>query len=139
MNPVMSRRKLLVMAGGTALAAACRQTDTAAEPVWGKEPCAHCKMLVSDKRYAAQVVDETGEHRFFDDIGCMVLWMESHKMPERAWARADASGVWLDARTAKYARGARTPMDFGFEIGDANGLGFNAVRDAVLAKKGSRR
>lgn len=132
----LCRRSVLAAIAAAIVCAACRQTDTPTEPVWGKEPCAHCMMLVSDKRYAAQVVDATGEHKYFDDIGCMVLWMETHKA-ERAWARA-ASGAWVDARTAKYVHGARTPMDFGFEVSAADGVTFDAVRAAVLAKERSR-
>jgi copper chaperone NosL len=131
----ISRRAALAFVVAAFSAAACKQTDAAAEPVWGKEPCAHCKMLVSDKRYAAQVVDEVGEHRFFDDIGCMVLWMDSRKTPKRAWARDSASGMWLDARAAKYMQGARTPMDFGFEAREDGTIAFDAVRAAVVAKK----
>lgn len=135
-----SRRALFAICAGLLVVAACRRTETATEPVWGKEPCAHCKMLVSDKRYAAQVIDETGEHRFFDDIGCMVLWIDAHKAPERAWVRVETSGAWLDARTAQYVQGARTPMDFGFEVSaGAPGVPFDSVREAVRAKKRSSR
>lgn len=92
-------------------------------------------MLVSDKRYAAEVVDDTGERRFFDDIGCLVLWMDGHKAPERAWARDSVAATWVDARTAKYMQGARTPMDFGFEARADGTITWDAVRAAVVAKK----
>lgn len=138
MRTTLSRRSAIAVIAGTLLAAACTRSDAATEPVWGKEPCAHCKMLVSDKRYAAQVVDEAGDHRFFDDIGCMVLFMDTHKAP-RAWVRVATSGAWLDAHTAHYVQGARTPMDFGFEASSGDGVTFEAVRAAVLAKKRSSR
>jgi copper chaperone NosL len=134
----MSRRSALGVLLVAALAVACKQTDAPAEPVWGKEPCAHCKMLVSDKRYAAQAIDDSGEHRYFDDIGCMVLWMDLRKAPGRAWVHESTSNAWLDARTARYVQGARTPMDFGFEARPGGELGFEAVRLAVLEKKRSR-
>jgi copper chaperone NosL len=134
----MSRRSALGVLLVAALAVACKQTDAPAEPVWGKEPCAHCKMLVSDKRYAAQAIDDSGEHRYIDDIGCMVLWMDARKAPERAWVHEATSNAWLDARTARYVQGARTPMDFGFEARSGGELGFEAVRLAVLEKKRSR-
>jgi copper chaperone NosL len=131
----ISRRSALAVLVVALAAVACKQTDAAAEPVWGKEPCAHCKMLVSDKRYAAQLVDEAGDHRFFDDIGCMVLFMDARKPPERVWVRESTSGTWVDARTARYVQGARTPMDFGFEARNDGTIAFEAVRAAVLAKK----
>ena len=137
MSPVrtVSRRRALALLAAALAVVACNKSDAATEPVWGKEPCAHCKMLVSDKRYAAQLVDEAGEHRFFDDVGCMVLFMEGKKPPERAWARESTAGVWVDARTAKYVQGARTPMDFGFEARADATIAFEVVRVAVLEKK----
>ena len=135
-SPISRRSALAVLLGAVA-AVACKPSDAPAEPVWGKEPCAHCKMLVSDKRYAAQVIDDSGEHRFFDDIGCMVLWMDARQPPSRAWVRESTTGAWLDARTARYARGARTPMDFGFEARTGGEIAFEGVRAAVLEKKRS--
>lgn len=139
MKAFSRRSALAVLAGTFLLAAACSRTVAAAEPVWGKEPCANCRMLVSDKRYAAQVVDATGEHRFFDDIGCMVIWMDAQKSEAPAWVREAASGAWLDARTAHYVQGARTPMDFGFEARFADGVPFQTARDAIMARKRSGR
>ena len=131
-SSTLSRRRLIAASLSAILLVACARTDAPTEPVWGKEPCAHCKMLVSDRRYAAQIVDEAGERRFFDDVGCMVLWMDGREPPERAWVRESTSGAWLDPRAAAYEPGARTPMDFGFEARSGGGLAFDAVRAAVL-------
>ena len=135
----VSRRRALAVLVAALAVVACRQSDVATEPVWGKEPCAHCKMLVSDKRYAAQLVDDAGEHRFFDDVGCMVLFMEGKKPPERAWARESTAGLWVDARTVKYVQDARTPMDFGFEARADGTFAFEAVRIAVREKRWGAR
>lgn len=139
----ISRRSMMAVLGGVGMAAvmavSCKRVDAPVEPVWGKEPCANCKMLVSDKRYAAQLVDGTGEHRFFDDIGCMVLWMDAHGGAEHAWVRESTTGSWLDARSARYVQGARTPMDFGFEVRAGGEITFDAVRVAVLERKRSSR
>lgn len=141
----MKARVSLVLSAalaGVAVLAACERTDRAVDPVWGKEPCGHCAMLVGDRRYAAEIVVD-GERRFFDDVGCFVLWTEAHRAAaERAWVRDGASDRWLDARTAKYVQGAHTPMDFGFEGRAANrpdGVGFDAMRAAVLARRDGGR
>jgi hypothetical protein len=86
-------------------------------------------------------VDETGEHRFFDDIGCMVLWTDAHRGSgaEHLWVREPTTGSWLDARTARYVQGARTPMDFGFETREGGEVAFDGVRAAVLERKRSSR
>ena len=136
---MLSRRAAMASFLGALVASACTRADGPVEPVWGKEPCAHCKMLVSDKRYAAQIIDDAGERRFFDDVGCMVLWIDAHKTPARSWAHEASGAAWLDARTARYVQGARTPMDFGFEANAAEGVPFATARDVVLAKKRADR
>lgn len=138
----MRARLSLTLSAALAALVACERTDRAVDPVWGKEPCGHCAMLVGDRRFAAEVVAD-GERRFFDDVGCFVLWSEEHRgAAERAWVRDGASNRWLDARTAKYVRGAHTPMDFGFEgraPEAADGVGFDAMRAAVLARRDRER
>ncbi len=140
MSRLLGRRAVLT---GVVLAlAACEKLDAAVDPVWGKEPCAHCAMLVGDRRFAAQIVT-TSERKWFDDVGCFVLWAEAHPgKVQKAWVRdADGSG-WLDAGSARYASGARTPMDFGFE-GHASAagktVGFEEMRAAVLARAKDER
>lgn len=118
--------------------AACERLDAATDPVWGKEPCAHCAMLVGDRRHAAQIVTES-QRRYFDDIGCYVLWAEERPgAARRAWVR-DASGAqWIDAKSATYVHGARTPMDFGFEARAAaageRAVKWDEMRAAVVAR-----
>lgn len=147
--PVLGRRGALrvvaaslftvVLSTGTA----CSRSDGPLDPVWGKEPCAHCKMLVSDRVHAAQV-SLGGERLYFDDIGCMALWLDVQEKrasePVRAWVRDAAGPGWLEARSARYASGARTPMDFGFEArSGGEGVDFEAMREAALARKRSTR
>jgi hypothetical protein len=49
--------------------------------------------------------------------------------------RESTSGSWIDARTAKYMQGARTPMDFGFEARADGTIPFETVRTTVVEKK----
>ncbi|MGX5819236.1 nitrous oxide reductase accessory protein NosL [Chitinophaga lutea] len=42
------------------------------EPIhYGKDACAHCKMTIMDKRYAAEIVNTKGRAFKFDDIACL--------------------------------------------------------------------
>jgi hypothetical protein len=130
----VTRRHFLAAA---TLAFACARTDAPSDPVWGREPCAHCRMIVSDKRYAAQLV-ASGERHFFDDVGCMVLWLDDQTaQPERLWVRL--GDRWTDAVTARYADGAKTPMDFGFEAAEDGGVSWSTVKERVAAKRKERR
>ena len=93
---------------------ACESATNPDDPVWGKQACGSCAMLVSDPAYAAQLATQEGTRVYFDDIGCMASYIQERRItPAKMWVR-DASGKWLDARTTKYKSGARTPMDFGF-------------------------
>lgn len=131
----MKRRQFIFGSAALALAAGCSKTDDAVDPVWGKEPCAHCAMLVGDKRYAAQLVHD-GDRRFFDDIGCLVLWLEEHGVkPQRIWVRDAEASRWVDAKSARYEAGAKTPMDFGFEARAGGAFGWDEMRGRVVAKR----
>jgi hypothetical protein len=115
---------------------ACARTDEAQDPVWGKEPCAHCAMLVGDKLHAGQVV-AGGDRRYFDDLGCMVQWLAEHGgKAEKVWARDPEGLRWVDAKSATYGDGAKTPMDFGFET-RAPGISWDELGVRITQKKRS--
>lgn len=131
----MKRRSFVT--GIALLLLGCTSTEEPVDPVWGKEPCAHCAMLVSERRFAAQI-GGGGERRFFDDIGCMVLWLEKNgSRASRIWVREDGER-WVDAKTARYEAGAKTPMDFGF-VATKSGIGWDELRERVSAKERSGR
>jgi copper chaperone NosL len=118
--------------------AACDSPDAAVDPVWGRQPCAHCGMLVGDPRTAAELVDADGRRFFFDDVGCLVVF--EHDLghsPRRAWAH-DAQGPhWLDVDVARFVEDDRTPMDFGFVAhAGSNGARFDEIRPRILQQLG---
>jgi len=128
----------LVAAAAAALALACEDASSPAEPVWGKQACGSCTMLVSEPRTAAQVATEDGARVFFDDPGCMANWVHQHGgKAQRLWVHA-AAGGWIDARTARYARGASTPMNFGFVPSESGDAQWADVEAAALAREGAR-
>jgi copper chaperone NosL len=43
----------------------------AVDPDLGRDACASCRMIVSDARFAAELVDRDGTVEFFDDVGCL--------------------------------------------------------------------
>jgi copper chaperone NosL len=100
-------------------------------------------MVIGDRRFAAQLRDGRQVYRF-DDVGCALLWQQDH--PDRAfdeiWVRdagADADG-WLDAHSARFAGGAASPMEYGFEARAAGeGLSLEAIRPAIWEIERERR
>jgi len=86
---------------------------------WDRDMCERCKMAISERKFAAQIIDpKTGKVYKFDEIGCAVLWMDETRIPWKnqaiIWINDAKTGEWIDARKAKYTYGAITPMAFGF-------------------------
>ena len=103
-----------------------------ADPVWGKQACAHCAMLVTEKPPSAQLTLADGTRKYFDDVGCMVAYLDREKVaPQRLWVR-EGEG-WMPAAEARYASGVSTPMDFGFVAAEA-GVSWQEVQAAVRAR-----
>ncbi len=118
---------------------ACADDVRPVEAVWGKQPCDSCRMILSDPRSAAQLLNARGERRFFDDIGCLAEFLDEHPdRPRGVWVRS--GGRWVDAEHTRFATGAVTPMDYGFAPSEQGTLDFSQVRRASAQKrKGSSR
>ena len=98
--------------------AGCQDRSSARPPAirYGEEPCAQCRMLIGDARYAAVVVTAAGETRKFDDIGCLIRYRAQHPEPSQAvWVRAYGIDEWLAAGEAVFVHSAElaTPMGSG--------------------------
>jgi copper chaperone NosL len=80
------------------------------------DACAHCRMAVSNPRFAAQLAAPREEPRFFDDLGCLRDFLQAaHPQPPRgalAYVADHRTGAWVRAAAAVYARvpGLETPM-----------------------------
>jgi copper chaperone NosL len=50
-----------------------------AEIKWDRETCVRCSMVISDRRFAAQLRGGPKNTVFkFDDIGCFAFWIRDH-------------------------------------------------------------
>ncbi len=91
------------------------------EVKWDRDACERCRMVLSDRHYAAQVrvFPEGKRSRVFpfDDIGCATLWLEGKSWDQKPgteiWVTDHRDGHWIDARTATYVPGKITPMEYG--------------------------
>ena len=129
---------LLVACGG----------DPASGPAgvtWDRDACEHCRMLISDRTFAAQVRDAEGRVHRFDDIGCAALWLDentaSHE-PREIWVHEHAGDEWLDAREAHFVRGRNSPMGYGYAAQRAPAqaaLEFEELRRAIRTLEDERR
>ena len=133
----------LLLAG---LLAACGGEPTAGpvDPVWDRDGCERCRMTIGDRQFAAQVrMDHDGGVRHFDDLGCALLWLGDETAAGRAaresWVRDRGADRWLDATTARFAAGHRSPMAYGFAAVADGDHDLEAVRRAVQAREDERR
>jgi len=96
-----------------------KNSNEVKEVHWDRDMCERCKMVVSDRHHAVQVINpQTHKARMFDDLGCAVLWFKEEQIDwkEQAilWITDAQSGQWIDAKKAYYDAGNITPMAFGF-------------------------
>ena len=92
---------------------------------WDRDMCERCKMVVSDRQHAVQVINPTTRRStMYDDIGCAVLWFEEEKIgwlsTAKIWVIDIATGKWIDAKTAFYDTNNMTSMAYGFAAHENN-------------------
>lgn len=153
----MNRRQFLADAAAAgfvltplaALLSACGHTampEGMAAIKWDRDTCTRCGMVLSDRRFGAQLRGgpQDANHNF-DDIGCVVFWLKAQPWggdaATRIWvadvgSRGDAVR-WLDARRAQYVGGKASPMGYDFGAvaqAEAGSLDFKTMREHVLAR-----
>ncbi len=113
---------------------ACGQREVRID--FGKAECAHCRMNVVDRQYGAALTTVKGRQYVFDDIACMVHFVEAGTVAEEqvaTWHVCDhaAPGTLIDATTAFYLQGPafRSPMR-----GDVAAFTSEAARSSTKAE-----
>ena len=127
------------------VAAACREpTSGPVRIVFGRQACDHCGMAIGEPRFAAEVRLGPHEVARFDDFGCAVRWLDERGGPGAAqefWVRDAEGREWVDARSARFRGGQRTPMAYGFATapeGEPGALSFESASDAVRESERER-
>ena len=98
--------------------AQCQRGATEPVAIEANDMCSFCRMSISEKRYAAELIDEQGEVFKFDDIGCLANFIKQKRnnAPIKATFVMDFDRrEWLKAEDAFYVRSAelKTPMNGG--------------------------
>jgi copper chaperone NosL len=71
------------------------------------DPCAYCRMIVSDRHFSAQIVAPLEEPKFFDDLGCLANYLKtSGQLPPRAvvYVADHSTLAWIPAHEAVFTR-----------------------------------
>ena len=106
---------ILAMLGG-----ACSSGNADPHPpelMMGSDVCEECGMVVSDARYAAATLIESGHTHKFDDLAEMFIFQAKHSEDVvRAWFVHDYNTeTWLRGETAFYVMSSEihSPMGYG--------------------------
>lgn len=139
-----ARLRAAAMPGMLAIAlAACGPPDGPQPIAWDREPCAHCRMLISDPAFAAQLHTEDGAVESFDDPGCLFARIEARQPRVHAlWFHHLREERWLPGDAVAFVRTAPTPMDFGFgavDPGAPDAAQIEAVRAELRGRGGATR
>ena len=99
------------------LLAGCAASSDSPPPVrYGASPCAECRMLISEARYAAAAFTRAGDPVLFDSIECLVRYLREQGPPlARMWVHDYETDRWVTAERAFYVASAEiaTPMGQG--------------------------
>ncbi|MEA3457009.1 MAG: hypothetical protein U9R26_10925 [Campylobacterota bacterium] len=75
-----------------------------------------CAMLIKTNYNTAQLAIPDGRTWFFDDPGCMVLWIEDKPFRKEAklWVHTIDTNRWINAKKARFGITDRSEMGYGF-------------------------
>lgn len=96
----------------------CQKKSLEPVAIEANDMCSFCRMTISEKRYAAELIDDDGQAFKFDDIGCMANFIKQKRNNaaiQAAFVMDFDRREWLEAETASYVRSSefRTPMNGG--------------------------
>ena len=97
---------------------ACRGGGPKPVPIDKDDMCSFCRMAISEKRYAAELIDNDGQVFKFDDITCMTNYVKDkgRRNNVAAFFVMDFGALqWVNAEEAHCVRSMqfRTPMSGG--------------------------
>jgi len=115
---VKERTTLLLLITLLLLLVGCQTSGIEPVTLSSEDMCSYCKMAISEKRYAAELIDSEGQAFKFDDIGCMANFIKNKKDPAKtsaSFAMDFNERQWIRAEDAFYVRSSElsTPMNGG--------------------------
>jgi hypothetical protein len=103
-----------------ALREAGRLPDGPVPIVFDRAACAHCRMLIGEAAFAAQLQSQDGRVFDFDDPGCL-LRFEAERQPavHARWFHHLREERWLPGDAVAFVAARPTPMGYGLGAVDA--------------------
>lgn len=103
---------------GVAVFANCQKRTVEPVAIAPEDMCSYCRMAVSEKQYAVELIDAEGQPFKFDDIGCMLNFVKKRSVNVSAssfFVMDFDEREWIKADDAYYVRSSdlTTPMNGG--------------------------
>lgn len=118
------------------LLAACESRPRGPAPLERDDACSSCRMLISERRYAAELIDHPGEIYKFDDIACMLRFAHAHGMQQSGakFYVTDyaSSNNWIDAGQAYF-------VNLKSSVSSPMASGIVAFRDSSSARASGQK
>ena len=115
---------------------ACESRPRGPVPLERDDACASCRMLISERRYAAELIDRTGEIYKFDDIACMLRFAHVHGIQQSGakFYVTDyaSSNNWIDAGQAYF-------VNLKSSVSSPMASGIVAFRDSSSARASGQK
>ena len=119
--------------------------------VWDRDQCTRCSMVISDPRFAAEIRGGTDNTAFkFDDIGCLIFWLQDQastypwmiEADTRMWV-ADFNNQhepfrWITPDRAHFVS-KTSPMGYNFgafSTPQEGSIDFDNMRKRILSTRG---
>ena len=87
------------------------------EPIdYGHDECAHCRMIISDRKFGGELITQKGKLYKFDSIECMAAYYGGTSVPEvqSLWTIDFSNpGMWVKADEAFYMQSKNLPSPMG--------------------------
>jgi hypothetical protein len=97
--------------------------------------CNECKMDIHSKEHTTQLIDKSGKAHFFDDVGCMVLWIEKQKPTiSSLWVFTKDTKRYIKIDNAKFLPNEKSPMGYNFGIyeNSKDGISYDEMRLKII-------
>lgn len=115
------------------LAAACSLSEGPEPIAFDRQPCAECRMLISDPAFAAQLQFVDRDTASFDDPGCLLRYRTRSDVRVRAvWFHHVHEDRWLPASEVGFVSVPHSPMNYDLGAVDATTDGAISLDEAAL-------
>ena len=131
----MMRCAIVIVVGVLAAAACGSDAPAPAALQMSRDACAYCRMIVSERRFASQIVAPLEDPKFFDDLGCLANYLKGvGALPAGAviYVTDHSTLQWVRAVEAVFTRVETLSAPMGSHVVAHASI---ATRDADLAAR----